>query len=470
MVLGPRATSPRKSGEPVPWSIAEPSWLVLLAAASAFLVVFAWLPAWGAPYQYDDFNTPVGDAASQSLSSWWRLLPRTLRPLTKLSYALESSLGAVTAPSRRLLNAVLFAGCVALLKALLETARAPASFALLVACAWAVHPVHAETVVALAGRPVLLATFLILASALCLRRAQPSAALVCAVLALLARESSLPWLVVCAVLALHQRGVERQRLVAAAAMAFGVGALVLGSSSGLRDLLASVFRSTGAWNRLGLQWAALTKGTWALFITPQSFTPDMEFAPSGLARLSLILCTLALYGAAIWLAVRKPHLRTFALLWLCLVVPTHSFVPKLDVLTARPFSASLAPLLALAACATLPALARQPRLLPAMSLALVAAIGGAFVLTRERAALYLDPIALWRDAAERTAETTRPLVNWGTLLARDGQLREARGALKRALARDPSSVDIRLRLSAVERAMLLGSSPPAPSLELPAKP
>jgi protein O-mannosyl-transferase len=435
---------------------------VLLAAAAAFLVLFAWLPAWGAPYQYDDFNTPVGDAASQSLSGWWRLLPRTLRPLTKLSYAIESSLGADSAPARRWLNALLFGGCVWSLKALLESARLPGTAALLVACVWAVHPVHAETVVALAGRPVLLALLLILASGLCLTRGRPGLALVLALLALLARESSLSWLVACAVLALHERGAGARRLVVAGVAMFGAGALLLASSSGLRALVASAFTGTGAWNHLGLQWAALTKGTSALFISPSAFTPDMEFAPSGAPRLALILATLALYGAAVWLVLRRPRLRLFALLWLCLVLPTHSVAPKLDVLTARPFSASLAPLLGLATCALWPALVRRPRLFQPALVTLALLFAGLFLLTRARAALYRDPVLLWRDAAERTTHNVRPLVNLGTLLARDGQLPEARRALEEALARDPHSMDIRLRLSKVRRAMLLRASPAEP--------
>lgn len=460
--------SPGRRALPDPAAAVQPSarvaaaasWTVLLAAAAAFLVLFAWLPAWSAPYQYDDFNTPVGDAASQSLGSWWQLLPRTLRPLTKLSYALESSWGADTAPARRLLNALLFGGCVASLKRLLEAANVSAALSLLVACVWAVHPVHAETVVALAGRPVLLALLLILTSALCLARGRPGLSLLLAVLALLARESSLPWLVACAGLVLHQRGLARGRVVAAGVMAFGAGALLLASSSGLRALVASAFRATDAWNRLGLQWAALTKGTFALFITPGAFTPDMEFAPSGAARLALILTTLTLYAAAVWLVIRRPQLRTFALLWLCLVLPTHSVAPKLDVLTARPFSASLAPLLALATCALWPWLAARPRRLTAATLLLAAAFAGSFVLTRHRATLYRDPIALWLDAAERTTRKVRPLVNLGTLLARDGQLAEAERALEEALARDPHSVDIRLRLSKVRRAILSLSPPP----------
>ena len=278
MVSGRPEDKPAAGGAGDAQSSVAPSRAVtLLAAAAAFLVLFAWLPAWGAPYQYDDFNTPVGDAASQSLSNFWQLLPRTLRPLTKLTYALESSLGADSAPARRWLNALLFGGCVLCLKALLESARVPASLALLVASVWAVHPVHAETVVALAGRPVLLSLLLILASALCLTRGRPGLSLLLSLLSLLARESALPWLVACAVLWLHQRGVGARRLAAAAVTAFGAGALLLASSSGLRALVTSAFAATDAPNRLGLQWAALTKGTLALFITPGAFTPDMEF-------------------------------------------------------------------------------------------------------------------------------------------------------------------------------------------------
>lgn len=428
----------------------------MLPAAVAVLVVFAWMPALGAPYQFDDYNTPVGDAASQSLANWWRSLPRTLRPLTKLTYALESSLGAESASARRVLSALLLGGCVVLFKALLEAvAKAPAALALLVASLWAVHPAHAETVVALAGRPVLLSLLLMLGSALLLVRERPWLALGCALLALLARESAWPWLVACVALAAHKRGVSARRIAAASAMAFVAGALVLASSSGVRALVESALAAGGAWNRLGLQWAALTRGTFLLFANPAAFTPDMEFAPSGVARLGLILSTLALYCAAAWVVLTQPRLRLFAALWLCIVLPTHSIVPKLDVLTARPFSASLAPLLGLVACAVVARFGRAPRLEAVATLVFSGIFLALFLLTRHRAELYRDPIALWRDAAERTTHKVRPLVNLGTLLARQGELREAESVLMRALEREPASADIRLRLSKVRRALLL---------------
>lgn len=446
----------------VAFELEEPrraSWLALLPAVAAVLVLFAWLPAFRAPYQFDDFNTPLGDAASQSLASFWRLLPHTLRPLTKLSYALESSLGAETAPARRVLNALLFGGCIVLFKALLETlAKLPATLALLVASSWAVHPVHAEAVVALAGRPVLLSLFLILASALLLLRERPGLALGAALLALLARESSLPWVVACAALVAQQRGVSGKRIAGFGAAGLAVGAAVLFASSGVRALLESAFGATGGWNRLGLQWAALTRGTLLLFTSPAAFTPDMEFAPVGVLRVGYISVTIALYAAAGWLTLKRPSLRLFAALWLCLVLPTHSVVPKLDVLTARPFSSSLLALLGLGFCAAEPWLREAPRRQARVTLLVACAFLVLFPLTRQRASLYLDPVELWRDAAARTTHAARPLVNLGTLLARRGELVAAQSALSRALERDPTSIDIRLRLLKVRRALSLRPS------------
>src|SRR5262245_18723177 len=123
-------------------------------------------------------------------------------------------MGAHGAASRRILNALLFGGCMASLSGLLRAVGASRTLALLLACLWAVHPVHGETLVALAGRPVLLSLFLILASSLILLRARPGLALLFAVLALLARESALPWLVACAALVAHDRGVSSKRVVA----------------------------------------------------------------------------------------------------------------------------------------------------------------------------------------------------------------------------------------------------------------
>jgi hypothetical protein len=445
-----------------------------------FLVVFAWLPGISAPYQYDDYNTPVGDPASQSLSAFWQAMPQTLRPLTKLSYALESSLGAMDAPSRRFFNALVFSACVALVRELVRKVGASPLVALAVAVLWGLHPVHAETIVALAGRPVLVCLCLTLASAVLLLSQQPWWAIACAALAVTARESGLPWLVVCAALSAQQLGLSRRKLflTAGAAAVVGLGALL--SVRTLQHLVTSSLSAPGAINRLGLQWAALFRGTLDLFAAPASFTLDMDFAPTGTARFAMILGAVALYASALWIAFgrRSPrdvaneeHARDYAvriaaLLWLCLVIPTHSVIPKVDPFTARPFSASLAPLLVLSTYGvttlyqhlTGPSAAtrtRRPLRLAISSAACLTLL--VFVhITQTRATLYQDPVALWRDAAERSEHKTRPLVNLGTLLAKRGELHDAEAALGAALKRDPSSLEIHSRLGAIRRLRALG--------------
>lgn len=421
------------------------------------LVLLAWLPGVSAPYQFDDYNTPVGDPASQSLTAWWDAMPQTLRPLTKLSYALESSLGARSAPSRRLFNAVIFGVCAALVNALGRKAGASRPLAMLLATAWALHPVHAESIVALAGRPVLLCLCFTLTSAWLLLSARPWLALGAALLALLCRESALPWLVACSVLSARALGMSHRRVWGLAVSATSVGLICIFSVRTLRQLLLSSLGAPGAVNRLGLQWAALSRGTAALFFDPASFTLDMDFAPSGGLRLLLIVVTLGLYLGAGWLVLRRgssPPVRIAALLWLCLVIPTHSVVAKVDPFTARPFSASSAALFVLlgAALKALDAHARRAAFpTPLLGACAVAALLGLGAATFARASLYQDPVALWRDASERSTHSTRPLINLGTLLAQRGSLRESEAALETALRRDPSSLEIRARLGTVRR-------------------
>jgi tetratricopeptide (TPR) repeat protein len=428
----------------------------LLVVVPLFCVTFAWLPGLGAPYQYDDYVTPVKDPASQSLASFRRSLPLTLRPLTKLTFAVESNLGAKSAPSRRLFNAALFLLTAALLAWLAQRLGLALEPAVALATLWACHSVHAETILALAGRSVLLALFLTLASAACLLRGQRGWALACAVLAVLARETAWAWLVACTGLLVWEQWRSKARLLAGLAAATALGGVLVLSSSRLRELLRFSFYDGSVLNRLGLQWAALPRGQLLLLFQPRAFTVDMDFAPLGWSRAAQILGAFALYGAAIWLAFRpdgasclRPRVRLAALLWLSLVVPLHSIVPKLDPLTARSFSASSAALVLLLGLACAAPLERQRLARFGFWLVASSLLVLSIPITRERAALYQDPVSLWRDAALRSKRSLRPLINLGTLLAQRGDLDGAETALQQALRRQPNSTEARRRLEAV---------------------
>jgi hypothetical protein len=435
--------------------------LSLLVVVGLLALALAWLPAAGAPYQYDDYVTPVKDPASQSLSSFADSVPGTLRPLTKLTFAAESSLGVRDATGRRALNGVLFVISAALLAQLARLSGLGTKAALAMATLWACHPVHAELVVALAGRSVLLALCLMLASSMFLVQKRAGPALVCAVLALLARETAWPWLVVCAGLSAGSRG--RTRLLAVVALTTALGGMLV-LSSRLRELLAFSYQDPSALNRLGLQWAALPRGLLLWLFEPDAFAVDIEFAPRGWLRFGYVLGALALYGLAGWLALRRGASRAervAALLWLCLVVPLHSVVPKLDPLTARDVSASSAAVVMLLSAALARGLAawseraRERAITRAGApiafwLSVSALLVGLVSLSRERAKLYRDPITLWFDAAARSRQKTRPLINLGTLLAQNGRLSEARRALVEANRRNPKDSEARERLAAVQ--------------------
>lgn len=428
----------------------KPVGRTLLVASALVVLGFAWAPGASAPYQYDDYVTPVKDPASQSLGAFARSLPRTLRPLTKLTYAAESSAEATSAPARRVVNAGLFLACVALLALLARASGLDSLSAAGIATVWAAHPVHAETVIALAGRSVLLSLGLILASAVLLARRRVRLALCVAVLAVLARETAWAWLVGCASFAAWERGVSRRLVGTVALASFTLGGVLTLVSARLRELMLFSWTDPDAWNRLGLQWAALPRGVLLLFVAPGDFSVDMEFLPRGLLRFGYILAALALYGTAGWLLFRRRStapLRLAALLWLCLVLPLHSVVPKLDPLTARSFSGSSAALAALFAAALA---ARQLPKRPALFVAgAVVCLATLVPLTRAQAARYRDPVALWRDAVQKSTTKTRPLINLGTLLAQTGDLVEARRTLEEAVRRNPQSRESRERLAAV---------------------
>jgi hypothetical protein len=73
--------------------------IVVLAALLAGL--WAWTAELTGPYHFDDYVTPLNDPASQLLAAWREYLPVTLRPVTKLSYAVEAEAGLSGTPAPR---------------------------------------------------------------------------------------------------------------------------------------------------------------------------------------------------------------------------------------------------------------------------------------------------------------------------------------------------------------------------------
>lgn len=423
-----------------------------------------WLPGLHGPYHFDDHATPLSDPASQSFAAWRQTLPRTLRPLTKLGYALEADAGLAARPApRRALSLLLHALAALLLYRLLMRLEPGLGRpgAVMLALPWLLHPVHADSVLMLSGRSALLAGGLLLAALLALERARPALAGVLFVLACLARETALAGLLPAAVIAATCPGATlRSTLRHMLPILVGATAILCWLAATPRYVALAEFSFLGRplWASFVAQVSAVPVGL-ALLLQPQRLSIDYGIALPATGRDPLFLSGLLLFAAAAagiaWcLLMRRARATAVGLaLWLAALLPTQSFVPKLDALSNRPLALALAGLL-IAAAPLLAAVLKRAREVSrhggairtwamvapgAAALALVAMLAAA---TAQRSALFDSQLRLWQDAAMKSRNNARPHLQYALLLARAGREREARQALSRARAIDPFSARI----------------------------
>ena len=398
----------------------------------------------GAPggYHFDDAITPVSDPASQSLTAFVHHLPDTLRPATKLTYAVEASLGLdATPPARRLVTIAIHALAAALL-CLLVAALAPALSPLAcvaLALLWSLHPVHAESVLAIAGRTEALSSCCVLGALLAHRRDRIWLAAVLLAVAGLARETAIAAIVPVVVLELTRAGDVRthvRRLVPAAA-AIALVAVWFVATPRVRELAAYSFGERPFGDSVARQLAAVPLGL-SLYVRTWALTLDHgEALPAVLAIAGGLLYAGA--ATAIIAYRRSAPIALGAALWLAAIVPTQSLVPKLDALAERPLSLALAGIvIALAAAAV-----RWPRVVVRSAIPIVIALSVATIL---RGRTYRSDLLLWADAAAKSETNARPAMNHAYFLHQAGRDEEALQELERAHAIDPADVEItRLR-------------------------
>lgn len=411
-------------------------WAAVAAAATAI----AWLGALASPYHYDDFVTPLEDPASQSLGALGNHLITTLRPLTKLTYALESSLGLTSAVARHAGDIAIHAaaaGVLVLLLAALRVALRPAA-----ACGvlWGVHPIHAESVIAVAGRSEALSGLLVLGALLAYAHRRYRAAAIVFALAVLARETALAAIV--ALVATELVGEpapwrERARRLWPSAVAFVIVATWVVATPRVRELAGYSFEGMAVHDSLLAQLAAVPVGL-TLYARPWALSLDHD-APHGtwLFAAAIALYVLALAGG--FVALRRRHAAAIGIaVWLAAIVPTQSIVPKLDALSERPLALALAGIVIVLAT-TLPA---RARLAGALGFAAVLAIA-----TWARTRVYGSDLSLWADAADKAHEHVRPHMMYAVFLHRANRDDDAQRELERASAIDPDDRQVRAALA-----------------------
>ena len=406
----------------------------------------------------------VSDLLGRGVFSGVRDYGGYYRPLTTLSFVVEARLGW-DGPAQRhatnvLLHAAVAVAAFLLLAAVLDPAG-PAPIPFAGALLFAVHPLGVDAVDPITGRGDLLAVLLLLLSWLALERGGRRGWIGGAVLfglALLSKESAavLPGLVAAGVVAasgltatrpdLRRRAGHLASLLVVLGLYLAARVLVLGAflEPGLPDPLDNPLAGAGTGARLVGTTAGWLEGA-RLLVWPVAASPD--YSSGALVPASSLTDPSALAGWALALAAVAASLvlaRRGGAAFLGIAILLIAWLPAANLLFIAPvlFAGRVLylPVLGLTlllAAAGAAASRQHPRgrQVPAV-LALLLIIAWTAV-TWSRHATYVDDLALWGEAVERTPGNAKAWYNLGNARLRDADAAGAMHAWSAALRLHP---------------------------------
>lgn len=473
------AAAPRSGTAPT----GAPSIEYAAALGIAALVIATWLPSLGASFQFDDWNVIVRDPRVQSPAAWLDSMPG-IRPLLKLSFALNHALDAGPAAFRAFNLLVHALNAALLLRLLGEFGRRlglpgpQAAFAALVgAVVFALHPVQTEAVTYVSGRSSSLsALFALLALAAWLRGLDTAlegrwraASLLLFVAALCVKEpvAVLPGVMAAWLVARGASASIPRRLAPHGAL-LAAGALAILAWSPYRAVL------DGSLGARSIATNLLTQVDAIAWLVGQMLRPDLLNADPALAQVTAVdagwllraATLLALAGTGLVLLWRRAPLGlaiTWFFLWL---LPTNSLLPRLDVANDRQLYLAIAgPGWALglllagawrwrapAALAHPPAAPRAPGARATLALALLAAALASATLARNR--VYATEITFWQDVARKSPHNPRAANNLGYAYALACRDTEALAEFARAMRLAPGDTRAALNHALLSRGAL----------------
>jgi tetratricopeptide (TPR) repeat protein len=454
------------------------SYPLLLACA----LTLAYFNSLEGAFQFDDYNVIVNNTVVHSWPAWLADLSQGIRPLLKLTYTLNWTMGW-GAFGFHLFNLAVHAGntflvygiAVRILREQTAEVSLPGTqmAAFLTALLFAVHPVQTEAITYICGRSTSLMAFFTLAAFYAYQRGVEEsrrsliyvAGPVLFVLAMLSKEVAvtLP-----AALLLweacrrdrDQKDSGRERGKTAALLRRqGIYWLILGIL-----LTAMLFHP-----RYGglLQFSAETRslrqnilsqinGICYLFsrfawLHRLNIDPDLPVISHWTPLLGLqavvLICTVVLGMVAI---KKKPWLG-FGILWFFLhLLPTNSFIPRLDIANERQLYLSGLGLYLLVGqgMTLLYEIVPRGKSLVCGGLALVFLV--LMLATVQRNHIYRSEIALWQDTVKKSPHKARVYNNLGYAFFLAGRYGEARQAYAVALRLKPDFALARNNLYSVE--------------------
>ena len=423
----------------------SPFLLLAGAVAAVYLISFRGV------FQFDDYNVIVDNVGVHTWGAFLAGLPRGIRPLLKFTYTLNwtSGLGLF---GFHFVNVGLHAANAVMLFLLASRIGGPSASrfaALLPALLFAVHPVQTEAVTYISGRSASLMAFFYLGSLLAYlwgreRGSRLLLYLASPLLFLLAVASkevalTLPFAMILCEAARREKDGWRKSLRAQAVhwgLLVALAVLFL-AHPGYGRLLEACFDIRGAAANLLTQVHGIGYLLSRLVMPyAMNIDPDLPvFSPGSPVPLPESLLLAALMAAGI-LGLKNRSMAGFGILWFFLhLLPTNSFIPRLDVANDRQlYLASWGVFMAVASGADLLRGKWGARWVTAVAAVLILALGG---LAVSRNMVYRSEIALWEDTARKSQGKARVWNNLGYAYQQSGRYRDAEAAYLRALQIDP---------------------------------
>jgi len=448
-------------------------WIPYAAIAAA--VVAAYANAAGASFQFDDWNVIVDEPRVGGLAAWWAAMPG-IRPLLKLSYALDNAAGW-GAGGFHVVNVAIHLANSWLVFALFAGAgrgagRAGRGAALAGALVFALHPVQTEAVTYVSGRSNALMALLALASVLAWSGGEARgpggarfacgcrvAAPVLFAAALLVKETAAVLPLALLLLAATVFPGRAARSMAPHVAVLGAAAVAALASPTYRRLLVTSLEARGIGANLLTQAHGVTYLMGQMVrldrLNADPMLPVVDGWTPHVAGEAAIIVALIALGVA---TIRRRPALAFGILWFFVwLLPTNSFLPRLDVVNDRQIYLALAgPAWLLARAVGMIAANRGPFVALAPALVLAAGLGAA---THARNRVYADEVRFWEDVARKSPRNGRAFNNLGYALALASRDDEAEAALLAALAIDPNDVCAAVNLRLLREGALAPARP-----------
>jgi hypothetical protein len=413
-------------------------------------VLIAYANAFSAPFQFDDYNVIVNEAQVHSWANWLAALANGIRPLLKLSYTVDWTLG-LGATGFHLGNLVIHLINAWLVYRLAQEfvqqqwqreLLQPAP--LIAALLFALHPAHTEAVTYISGRSASLTTTFYLAGLLCYVRArlwEDEKALyvytpLLFLLALATKETAVtfPLALLAWELCCGGRWKPALRPMWIEWVVLGLAALYFLTSD---SYLAHMQRSAALNSLPGNLATQLAGFAWLMqqLALPlwQNIDPDLPLL-SGLGQAPIPLAFTIVLLVVMVLSRRSRPWLCFALAWAVLhLIPLYLVLPRIDVANERQLYLAAWPLLM--ALGIEMALRLGTRPLRIVSVVLLLACAG---LTMQRNQAYASEIALCKDTVQKSPNKARVHNNLGHAYLQAQHLEDARKEFLIALELDPA--------------------------------